>query len=208
MTTVRVYNLLKMTTATTGTGTLTLGAAVAGFRQFSTAVPDGGLVRYAIADPGLAPTQREWGTGTYTSSGTTLTRTLGGSSTGALLNLSGAAHVSVTLASQDICHFNNYITGATGDTTIVIPANFAIAGIYITNTTANSVTGGIKIGTTSGATDVVVSQAVGANDFVSVSDATLLKRIFSMSSSQTLYIQAVSSWNSASLNIIFDLFSL
>jgi hypothetical protein len=103
MTTPLLYNLVKMTTATTGSGTITLGSAVGTFRSFATAgVPDGALVRYAIADPGLAPTQREYGTGVYTASGTTLTRVLGGSSTGALLNLSGAAHVAITVMAEDV----------------------------------------------------------------------------------------------------------
>ena len=207
MTTPILYNLVKMTTATTGSGTVTLGSAVGTFRSFATAgVPNGTLVRYAIADPGLAPTQREYGTGVYTSSGTTLTRILGGSSTGSLLVLSGAAHVSIAPMAEDLCHAKTSLSAVTSNTTAVVPAGFAIAGIYIINTTSNAVTGGIKIGTTSGATDVVVAQAVGANALVSVSDATLLKRIFSTSVEQTLYIQAVSAWNSASLTVSVDLY--
>ena len=207
MTTPKLFDLVKMATATTGTGTITLGSAVGSFRSFATAgVPDGSTVRYAIADPGLAPTQREWGTGDYTASGTTLTRVLGGSSTGSLLTLTGAAHVAIAPMVEDFAHFSASVRGATSNTTVVIPAGMAIAGIYIANSTSNAVTGGIKIGTTSGATDVVVAQAVGASALVSVSDATLLKRLFSMSVDQTLYIQAVSSWNSANLIVSFDLY--
>ena len=99
----QLFDLVKMTTPTTGTGALTLGSAVGTFRSFATAgVPNGATVRYAIADPGLAPTQREWGTGVYTASGTTLTRVLGGSSTGALLNLSGAAHIAIAPMAEDL----------------------------------------------------------------------------------------------------------
>jgi hypothetical protein len=88
-----------MSTATTGTGTITLGSAVAGFQTFADAgVANAETVRYTIEDG----TAFEIGTGTYTSSGTTLSRTLIESSTGSLLNLSGSAIVYVTAAAQDL----------------------------------------------------------------------------------------------------------
>jgi hypothetical protein len=108
--------------------------------------------------------------------------------------------------SEDLSHAQNSKLAVTSDTTLAIPYGYAIAGIYIVNTTANAITGGLKIGTTAGATDVVAAQTVGANALVSVPYVDLLKRLFSMSVNQTLYIQAVSAWNSASITISFDLY--
>lgn len=88
------------------------------------------------------------------------------------------------------------------NTTATLPANCYISQIFIKNTTANAVTGGVRIGTTDGGADVVVALAVGANAILMIPNATLLKSVFSTSSTQTLYIQTVTLWNSASLDIV------
>ena len=62
---------VKETSTTTGTGTLTLGGAAAGFQSFSV-IGDGNTTYYAIVDS--ATGDWEVGLGTYTSSGTTLSR--------------------------------------------------------------------------------------------------------------------------------------
>lgn len=99
----------------------------------------------------------------------------------------------------------NAITAA--NSSFVIPASAIIRSMTIENATANAITGGMKIGTTAGGTDVVLALAVAGNAMFVIPDATLLKKIFSKSASQILYIDAVTLWNSASVNIsiIYDL---
>lgn len=97
---VTLVNRAKMTTSTTGTGPLTLGTASDGFQSFADAgITDGQTVRYTIEDG----SEFEIGTGTYTASGTTLTRSVDESSNAdAPLNLTGAATVFVVASSLDI----------------------------------------------------------------------------------------------------------
>jgi hypothetical protein len=97
----KVYNRARMTTATATSGTITLGSAVSKYQTFAAAgVANGDVVRYTIEDG----TAWEIGTGTYTTAGTTLSRTLASSSTGSLLVLSGTAEVFITAAAADIAN--------------------------------------------------------------------------------------------------------
>lgn len=95
----KLVNRAKMTTATTGTGTLTLGSASSGYQSFASAgVLDGQRVRYTIEDG----TAWEIGIGAYVSSGTTLTREVSESSnSNAAISLSGSAVVFVTAVDDD-----------------------------------------------------------------------------------------------------------
>ena len=90
-------NRAKVSTSTTGTGTISLSGAVDGYQSFTSAgVVNSDVVRYTIEDGDAW----EIGSGTYSSG--TLTRVLDESSTGSLLNLSGDAVVYVTAAGEDI----------------------------------------------------------------------------------------------------------
>ena len=98
----KLYNLARMTTATTGTGTITLGSAVSSYLTFASAgVGNGETVTYAIVDGA----NREIGRGVYTASGTTLTRTvLKSTNANAAISLSGSAEVFITAASEDLAN--------------------------------------------------------------------------------------------------------
>ena len=91
----RYADRVQETSATGGTGTLTLAGAVAGFQSFATAFPDTStVVKYTITDGTLWET----GVGLYTLSGTTLARTAvavldGSSGRGVLVNFTGTQNV-------------------------------------------------------------------------------------------------------------------
>jgi hypothetical protein len=96
-----LFNLARVSTATVGTGTMTLGAVVGGYLTFAQAgVPDGAVVSYAINDG----SNSEAGFGTYLATGPTLSRDKIVSSTnaGAAINLSGTAQVFITALAEDL----------------------------------------------------------------------------------------------------------
>ena len=113
---VKLVNRARMSTSTTGTGTITLGSAENGYQSFDDAgVPDGDIVRYVIEDGA----NWEVGTGTYTASGTTLTRTVTESSNSdAALNLSGNAIVFIGPAAQDFSPTITLAGDASGSVTL------------------------------------------------------------------------------------------
>lgn len=141
---VTLVNRAKMTTATTGTGTITLGSAVSGYQTFAAAgVANTNVVRYVIEDGA----NWEIGSGTYTSSGTTLTRTpTESSSGGAAITLSGSAVVFITAVVADLVGptiTGGSINGATiGATT---PAAGYFTGINLPAASTESVI--VELGT-------------------------------------------------------------
>jgi hypothetical protein len=94
-----VKDRVQESTTTTGTGTITLGGAVSGFQSFSV-IGNGNTTYYAI----VGGTEWEVGLGTYTSSGTTLSRdtVLESSNSGNLVNFSaGTKNVFVTYPAEE-----------------------------------------------------------------------------------------------------------
>ena len=98
---------VQETTTTTGTGTVTLAGATNGYQTFA-AVGDGNSTYYTIA----GTSEWEVGIGTYTSSGTTLSRTtvISSSNAGSLVNFSaGTKNVFVTYPAARAVPFNRAI---------------------------------------------------------------------------------------------------
>lgn len=93
-------NRAYVSTATTGTGTITLGSPISGYQSFADAgVSNGDTIRYTIEDGA----NFEIGEGVYTASGTTLSRTPSESSnSGSAINLSGNARVFISATAEDL----------------------------------------------------------------------------------------------------------
>lgn len=96
----RLFNLARMSTTTVGTGTVTLGSAVAGHLTFALAgVQNGDSVYYGIHDS--VSGDREVGIGVYSSTGPTLTRgPIKSTQSDAAITLSGTAEVAVTAIAE------------------------------------------------------------------------------------------------------------
>tara|TARA_R100001082_G_C4357204_1_gene157466 strand:- start:1081 stop:1746 length:666 start_codon:yes stop_codon:yes gene_type:complete len=138
----KIADRVKETTTTAGTGTITLAGAADGFQAFST-LGDGARTQYAIIDSGN--NTWETGIGTYTSSGTTLTRdfVFESSSSGSKVNFgAGEKNVFVTmpadragvLSAVDISSASGTVAGSQS----VIPettGGFTLGAVWVGNST-------------------------------------------------------------------------
>jgi hypothetical protein len=139
---------VKETTTTTGTGTVTLAGAAAGFQSFA-AVGDGNQTFYAIVDA----TSGDWevGVGTYTASGTTLSRTtvVSSSNAGSLVNFgAGSKDVFVTYPSSRAVYLD-----AAGSAVSVL--DIGTLGTSTANITTANITAGTVSTTPTSANDLV-----------------------------------------------------
>jgi hypothetical protein len=155
------------------------------------------------------------------SGATTGTRTIGGTlspvPSGSIYVLNGQGCALV--AQGDVGYFQSqgftqgspyavaaFTTGVLTGTTAVqflpsLPAGAIIRDIVVSNTTANAVTGGIDIGTTSGGADIVSALTCAASCLTFVADSALLKRVFSLTAQQAIFVVGHTSGNSANLTI-------
>ena len=121
---------VQETSTTTGTGTLTLAGAVAGFQSFA-AIGNGNTCYYTITNAAGA---WEVGIGTYTTAGTTLSRTtvLSSSNSGSLVNFTGTLNVFCDYPSERAV----YQDASTG---VAYAPEFAASnGLMLSNATINT----------------------------------------------------------------------
>ena len=129
-----VKDRVKETTTTTGTGTVTLAGAATGFQSFS-AVGNANSTYYTI----VAQTGTEWevGIGTYTSSGTVLSRTtvLSSSNSGNSVNFSAGTKDVFVAYPAELAAFAN------GDG-VVVENYTTLTGTYTMTTGKNGMSVG------------------------------------------------------------------
>lgn len=148
-----VADRVKVVSTTTGTGTYTLGSASAGFQDF-TVIGDGNTTYYTATDG----TDWEVGIGTYTASGTTLSRDtiLSSSNSNNAVNWgAGDKDVFVTYPSERAVYaVGGGITSQTG----AIYVNQDTVG---QNTTINSGENGLSVGPVTVSDGITVTVASG-----------------------------------------------
>lgn len=157
---------VKETTVTTGTGTITLAGAADGFQSFS-AIGDGNTCYYAIEDG----SNWEVGIGTYTASGTTLSRdtVISSSNAGSAVNFgSGEKNVFVTYPSGKAVYKdgagNVSVSGRTTSNTFTNSGNFYYNDRTITSdTTIGSTENAMSVGPIVIDTGVTVTVDTGGN---------------------------------------------
>ncbi len=155
------------TTASTGTGTITLTGAVAGYQSFSV-IGNANTTYYTI----VGGTEWEVGIGTYTSSGTTLSRNtvLESSNGGSLVNFSaGTKNVFVTYPAEEsvdqdtaMTLTNKTISGASNTLSSIANASLTNSAITI-NGTSTSLGGSINVGTVTSVTGTSPVASSGGN---------------------------------------------
>jgi hypothetical protein len=84
------------------------------------------------------------------------------------------------------------------NSTLTVPANSALRLVSIIEGAGATITGGLNIGTTSGGAQVLSAQAVAANSKSSVAPIASAS-VFTVDT--TLYLQAVTAWNGAAINV-------
>jgi hypothetical protein len=133
----KLVNRAWMSTLTTGTGTVTLASALSGYQSFASAgVANSDKVRYVIIDG----SNWEIGVGTYTSSGTTLTRTPSESSnSGAAISLSGSASVFVTGIADDFITTGYHLVGCWPARAMVKPTTSGAGNVTQDESSTNKV---------------------------------------------------------------------
>jgi hypothetical protein len=102
---------------------------------------------------------------------------------------------------QSMVVVSGVLTSTTSVQVASLPASAYISNILVQNTTANAVTGGIDIGKTTGAADIVSAKVCAANCLTHVLDSAVLLRVFSTTAAQPIWVTGHTDGNSANLTI-------
>lgn len=132
------------------------------------------------------------------------------------LNVRGCAYFSTANSDNAFFRSQGYTQGPNLFSTVVVsgvlvttgsvqvyslPANTYLRDIIVQNTTTNAVTGGVDIGKTTGAADIVSALTCAASCLTYVADAAVLLRVFSTTAQQPIWVTGHTAGNSANLTI-------
>ena len=191
---VKFADRVKVSTSTTGTGTITLGSADTGYQTFSEGgIQDGDEVRYVIEHSN--GTDWEIGSGVYTHSGTTLSRATVSSSSnsGSKISLSGTSTVFISPSSADLtlsgaAHNFSSFTATAGQTTFTV--NYSAGNILVFMNGAKLDSSSF---TATNGTSVVLGSGASVGDIVEVVEyggaaaGTFSSTSFTATSGQTAF---------------------
>ena len=191
---VKFADRVKVSTSTTGTGTITLGSADTGYQTFSEGgIQDGDEVRYVIEHSN--GTDWEIGSGVYTHSGTTLSRATVSSSSnsGSKISLSGTSTVFISPSSADLtlsgaAHNFSSFTATAGQTTFTV--NYSAGNILVFMNGAKLDSSSF---TATNGTSVVLGSGASVGDIVEVVESggaaagTFSSTSFTATSGQTAF---------------------
>lgn len=86
------------------------------------------------------------------------------------------------------------------DSSFTLPSAGRLDSIVLQETSGAAVTGGIFIGTTSGGRDIT-EIALGASQITQVPDSSMLKRVFTTTGGQQIFIKGDNKANNSSVNV-------
>lgn len=181
------------TTSSTGTGTITLGGAVAGYQSFSV-IGNGNTTYYTIS----GGSEWEVGIGTYTSSGTTLSRdtVLESSNGGSLVNFSaGTKNVFVTypaeksvdldtaqtLTNKTVSVDNNTVSGIAASSFVLSNASGNIDGAAA----QKAIPSGVVVGTTDSQTLTNKTISGASNTLSNIGNSSLTNSAITINGTAT-----------------------
>ena len=145
-----IADRVRETTTTTGTGTITLAGAVTNFETFTANLSNSDTTYYAIVDS--TNNAFEVGLGTFTSSGTTLARSvIASSNSNNLVDFSaGTKDVFITVPASKIVvedGSNNVAIGGTVTATAFSGSGASLTGVDVVNDTSPQLGGALDVQT-------------------------------------------------------------
>lgn len=100
---------------------------------------------------------------------------------------------------DEIIYYNAAMTANVSPTIGCEAGTYLVKGLYIENSTANAVTGGLNVGTSDDGAEIFATLTVGASGMYWYLPADAVAVAFELTEDDELFFHAETAWNSASL---------